>query len=34
MFQGAKLFNLLPTTLKEELSITKFRSKVQDTFNA
>jgi hypothetical protein len=34
MFQGAKLFNLLPTTLKGELSITKFRSKVQDTFNA
>ncbi len=33
MFQGAKLFNSIPTILKEELSIIKFRSEVQDTFD-
>ena len=34
MFQGAKLFNLLPTDLKEESSITKFRFKTQDIFDS
>ena len=33
MFQGGKLWNTLPTDLKNECSIVRFQSKVPDMFN-
>jgi hypothetical protein len=33
MFQGGKLWNTLPADQKEECSIVRFKSKVQNIFN-